>query len=108
MSISIDEQIKLLEEQISGLKKQRDTNTKKAYLDLLEEKIRNAEKLNIKIKAIYVSTKGYHLCQSFLEMLSSCITPPVPFYYPPIKYRGYVIRVDNILNDDEINIAVKF
>ena len=41
MSINIDEQIKLLEEQISGLKKQRDTNTKKAYLDLLEEKIRN-------------------------------------------------------------------
>lgn len=107
MSINIDEQIKLLEEQLSGLKKQRAANIEKSCIDLLNEQIYKAEKLNIKIKTIYVSSKLYHLCQNFFEQITSCITPPLPFYYPPIKYKGYPIHADNNLTDSEINVTVR-
>lgn len=107
MSISIDKQIELLEEQLSGLKKQRRMNIEKNCVELLEEQIARAQTLGIKIKAIYVSTELYHLCQSFFSQLMDSITPPLPFYYPPIKYKGYELRVDTTLQKDEINVVVR-
>lgn len=107
MSISIDEQIELLEKQLSGLKKQSKINKEKSCIELLDEQIIKAHKLGIKIKTIYVSVELYRLCQSWFEQVLSCIEPPIPFYFPPIKYKGYELRVDSSLNEREINITVR-
>ncbi len=103
--ITIDEQIKLLEEQLAGLKKQKKIFGEKCCIDKLNEKIIEAKKCGFKVQAIYVSTEIYHVCENFFQSISRCMMP-VYLYYPSLKYQGYTIYANIDLKPDEIHIAI--
>lgn len=103
--ITIDEQIKLLEEQLKGLRKQKESFVEKYYIDKLNAKIIEAKRYNYKVRAIYVSTEIYQVCENFLQSVSRCMMP-IPLHYPPIKYQGYTIYANINLKTDEIHIAI--
>lgn len=107
-NMTIDEQIKLLERQLSDLRKQKKKLTEENSVGLLNKKIMEAQNKRIKIKSIYVSTEIFNLCRSFFRKISDTICPcPLPFYSLPFKYRGYTVYENINLKPEEIDIAIE-
>lgn len=103
--ISIDKQIELLEQQLAGLIKQKNPVVEEYYINKLNEKIIDAEKRCYKIKAIYVSTALYGLCENIFESIAR-YSIYTPFITKPLKYKGYTVYNNLHLKDDEIQIAI--
>lgn len=103
--ITIDEQIKLLEEQLAGLRMQKKKLNEEEYcINKLNQKIIEAEKCALKVRAIYVSKEIYLGLSKFYQRVSNL--PVVLHFYKSLMYKGYTIYTNLELKSDEIQIAI--
>ena len=100
--ISIDVQIELLENQLSGLKKQKKEEMKRCLFSNIENGIIDAKKRNIEIKAIYVGDETFMMLE--IVYLNNCPIAPL-FCKSPIDFMGYKVYRNSKLDRKEIQFA---